>query len=742
MLLSNVKRCRELVAMGFLSRQAHARWFDPIPLMVAMMLLIITACGVGVIASTYAGVTARDVARTPISAEEHEQSQLLYRDVHDFLRSSGEDVSLVYLVPLNDTAPLPPGVEYWPDPGKVLLSPALQVSGEVEGIEARYGEFVGSIGSEGLASPTEKLAYIRPAPGPTDTSNMFEVSGFGEVADEGRLGDAVERQPLWQFNVAFVLTIGLSAVLVAAIAARSGLQQRRAENTSLLTLGYSPFERALWQLGKVWRSLLAGFSVGALVSSVWVLTDVRLPWRNFIVQARDVRSGLAEIIGLVAFAAVVYTMVIIWMSMRQPQVLAHNRPVSEDRPFSFSRAVICVVATPIAVIVMIVINKTGAALLFGLYVLALVTVLFTIGDLLALIVARWAQLVRRQGQSDNDPGKLIGGAGLIDGGFSVVRLAVLITVTIMMTSQIMLLLIARAQSNEEALSAYEDFSGQVVEMNVMPGSRTDNVADVLNAVKVEYPTAGVILTRVDNGSGSTPRVKIALLEGALRDLQEDNLPAFDTLWAYLRYSFPETPAGKFDEVPAATLLSSLATDSENWDLTYSYAVIASENEPIDTAHVKQIVASHSAPMWRTGTPGTSAFAGTTLGVRQASWVGWMGVGALGIVLIGVVMTLVGDAADTGRKLAPTTVLSRSPHVMRRVIVVRVGIPIVIGTVVGLILALMLGSALTMSVGGAVVSLVPFISVACVLAVIAMFCGWCSALLESQRMMMIWKVGSL
>ncbi|MDK8450279.1 hypothetical protein [Corynebacterium mastitidis] len=72
------------------------------------------------------------------------------------------DASAVYLWPLVEDAPLPPGVAQWPAPGEAVLSPALREMAAEEGLDSRYGRVAGTIGPEGLATSGEPLAYVVP----------------------------------------------------------------------------------------------------------------------------------------------------------------------------------------------------------------------------------------------------------------------------------------------------------------------------------------------------------------------------------------------------------------------------------------------------------------------------------------------------------------------------------------------------------------------------------------------------
>ena len=716
------------------------RWFAPASIVFSAMVLVMAAVGIGVIGAAYSGTTARDNARTPIFADDSSDAELLYLDVHDSLLNVSEDTTVVYLVPLQGGAPLPAGVQSWPGEGEVLLSPALLAAEKSEGIESRYGRFVGTIDPAGLASPTEKLAYVRPRADLVDEQSMYPASGFGGQTDSGMFQDALEREPVWRFFAAYGMTIGLAKVLECAVSSRSGLEKRRNENLVLLTLGFSSRDRLRWQAEALWRPVIAGSLIGLGGSLLWFVADIKLPWRNYVVLAVDVRAHALWIILLAFLVIAVFLGLLLRQSVRIPKSIALNRPKDREKPYSTLKAAICVLSVPVAIVLMILVNKGAALLLFALYLAVLLTVIATMQDLIALCMSWWARPAKDKAASRNDPGGVIGSAGVLWSGRKLTQLALIIVATLLITSQVLIMLIARASFNREALASYEEFAGQVAELNAMPGTRTDRVEEALTALHQAEPDATILITRIDTGD-ENPVMQIGALGDNLDAGVVTGTSSDDLLNRYVRYALEDNSAESATLVPQSELLDFSEEQRDNWDITYSYAVVAGESGSVDVSLIKQVVAEYSAPMWRVNEPSALFYYGTNAGVQRASWIGWLGLIGLGVLLIGVCFALVEDAAGTARRLAPLTVLSGSPGVIRRVAAIRVCVPLIIGYLIGILLSLMLGSALSLSMGAAITQLIPFALIAGLMTIVVALVGWTAAVAESRRAFSTWKVGT-
>ncbi|MFG2621233.1 ABC transporter permease [Streptomyces sp. NPDC048507] len=236
--------------------------------------------------AAYEGRDLRDAARSPVRSPQAAPAPLLYRPAFDAV--DDQQYQVVYVLPLRDDAPLPPGVSAWPRPGQALLSPALLAAGRDEGIETRYGAVAGTIGAQGLASPGERFAYVRPDRVPADTSRMWPVARFGTPSPSG-IGENLFVKPVRLLLVIAVFMAALPAAALAVSGARAGSDARDQRTALLGALGGGRRVRAVVNAGEAALPVAAGALPGLGVG-LWLLAqDTRLPLVGYTLAVADTR---------------------------------------------------------------------------------------------------------------------------------------------------------------------------------------------------------------------------------------------------------------------------------------------------------------------------------------------------------------------------------------------------------------------------------------------------------------------
>jgi len=729
-----------LSEFGYRSRPRHLGRFGPLGMVIATVCVVLAAFGAGLIIAVYDGVTARDVARMPVTNEEASDPPLLYGAIHDRLITTGEEISIVYVIPRTADAPTPSGVDAWPGEGEVLLSPALAETGRDEGIATRYGTVVGEIGSDGLASPTEKLAYIHPRHEIADTENdyMYQVFGFGARSNGGWLADAVEREPLLNFLLAYSFTVGLGAFLLAWVAVRIGLAERRADATALLTLGATTRERSLWQAGKVWRPLTLGTILGIACCIPWFIVDIDLPGRDFIVQARDVRAASPKIAILTLGAVLLFSAWVLLLSAHRPRAFQQNRPVDRPVSFSGSRAIACLVFAAVAAGMLILANKAGSVIFVFGFVVFLVAVLSTQRDLLGMILAWCAILVRRRGHAKNDAGRVIGAAGLSANARAVSGAAVVLSSILIIASQTFMVVNQLDELASESRDEFSSLEGRVIHIAPMPGADTSQTPALLDSLENSSPGVRVLISRQINNEDGSISLALSVSDDSLASVTAGDLEGTDEVVADYIAWLTGGDLNTLQIVPYSEMRDGIGRDYDNWDIQYEYGVLAVPGQVIDEIKVEDSVAAHTAPMWPIHQPGGNVVSSAA---RQVGWLVWLGVIGLAFALCGVLVQLTQDTAVTARRLAPTTVLAGSPGMLRKVCIIRVCMPPLISMGIGLLFSIAFCSAFAMNMSQVVSRLIPFAIAACVVAAVIVFFGWLSALYSSRRALNTWKVGS-
>lgn len=145
-------------------------------------------------------------------------------------------------------------------------------------------------------------------------------------------------------------------------------------------------------------------------------------------------------------------------------------------------------------------------------------------------------------------------------------------------------------------------------------------------------------------------------------------------------------------------------------------------------------------MWRSGSPGSIEYYGSFQSAQAASWVGWMAVIGLAIVLWAIVISLLSDLRTTIRRLAPLTVFANSEGITRSVSLIRIGVPITLGVSIGAAVGLMLCAALALTFGSSLTYIIPFFIACLAVTGLVVLFGILYSFIQAQRFLSTWKVG--
>ncbi|MEU8119556.1 hypothetical protein AB0C21_12720 [Spirillospora sp. NPDC049024] len=256
-------------------------------LTLASLVLTVGLLALACTAAVYDGRERRDLARSPLQAESGTPAAALWGEAGDTL--GGTPVTIVQVVPLDATAPPPPGLTRWPGPGEVFLSPALADRPAAEHIRTRYGRYAGRVGATGLGSPSELFAYVRPANADPEGDGWLKIAGFG-----GRtwspLGERLNAWPLAQVLATVGGLAGLPCLALVVVAARCGSAARDRRGALLETLGAGWRHRALVTIGEASPPALLGVLAGGALLVPMMASDVPLPVTGYVVGASDIRA--------------------------------------------------------------------------------------------------------------------------------------------------------------------------------------------------------------------------------------------------------------------------------------------------------------------------------------------------------------------------------------------------------------------------------------------------------------------
>ncbi len=149
--------------------------------------------------------------------------------------------------------PPPPGLRDWPEPGTVVVSPALVRAGydaQALGFQPSTAGAAGDavIGSEGVATLSPWLVYAAPAPGRDlgSTGNLTRISGFGPRPGQPTAAVLTDQESPSPAQALGLVGLVLPALLLAWSAVRADERLRWARAHRLLRLGLSR-PRSRWR---------------------------------------------------------------------------------------------------------------------------------------------------------------------------------------------------------------------------------------------------------------------------------------------------------------------------------------------------------------------------------------------------------------------------------------------------------------------------------------------------------------
>src|SRR5690554_1537707 len=191
--------------------------------------------------ASYEGRLARDAARTPVFLEEGDPAAVArwhWRNEH----LDHWYVDVISVGVLDSSAPPPPGLSRWPEPGQVFASDTLLAREGAQDFLSRYGDVVGTVDVAGLADPGERLAYVGADPALMDPERSFLIGGFGREAgsrpgDMGYLGSALYQQSRTGFWFGLSLFGVAPALIMTVVVARLGGERRDRRLAVLAILG-------------------------------------------------------------------------------------------------------------------------------------------------------------------------------------------------------------------------------------------------------------------------------------------------------------------------------------------------------------------------------------------------------------------------------------------------------------------------------------------------------------------------
>jgi hypothetical protein len=238
--------------------------------------------------------------------------------------NNSRQYEVYYLTPLGPGAPLPPGLENWPDPGEVYLSPRLAELGADQLIEDRYGTFAGTLDHSALVDPMHLVAYVVPSEPLRlePDGSVFAIADFnGDRDSEGKLFWVTMAHdfPAMGMLAIAVMLFAFPAAILAFSASRVASHARDRRDALIRVLGGRPHHHVLIAIGESWIPIVTGTLAAAAVIAWSSSRNIRLPYVEFTLVAADLRPNWPMFAAalMVAFIALMSMSVFIGMPALQ-----------------------------------------------------------------------------------------------------------------------------------------------------------------------------------------------------------------------------------------------------------------------------------------------------------------------------------------------------------------------------------------------------------------------------------------
>ncbi|MCT7354407.1 permease [Streptomyces sp. 15-116A] len=648
-----------LVRVGLAAGRAtpgdRLRWWG---LFGAALAVAFVALATVATTATYDGRETRADARGPvITGAEH--AALLYREGAD--RVGTRPVSVVFVHPLTPDAPVPAGVTRWPEPGGVLLSPELLRTGRAEGITTRYGSFAGTISTEGLVTPSERIAYVRVKDlPPKDDHRWLPVAAFG--GGGGATGEMADQRSLSFPLMALWALTGLPALALAVVAARVGSRSRDRRSGLLQALGGTWRHRMIVNVGEAAIPATLGTLTALVPYAVASAWDIRLAPTGYLLDHRDLAAAWPTA-GGAAVASLLLVLGIVVGTHRVHQDGRSTRPASFSSRVPAWRLVVCGLGVGLVLLSQYVPRKAQLVV----FSCGTVVMWAFLSSVVALVTRRLGAWLADSGRRSGHAGRMIGGRWTHAHPGVIVRLALAMVIGIGIVAQMQVWTSRLGTQSQAAMTTHERIKDTVVELTTggMTTAQTEHFRSSL-------PPGSLLLTRTvhDPGPAKEPWVTLA---GSCRDLRVLRIACADGTGA------ATGPGAQVEEMRrwyGDITFAQVSSLSIRPDGTQSLVVVTPT--PGQLAAVKEAAYTLPNPSVQ-----VTALGETWLGSsrsRLPNWIQLFGVTGILFLLVAGAVSAAAEFVRIRHALAPLAVLTGRRRVFRSVSSWHLTVPLLIATV--------------------------------------------------------------
>lgn len=627
-------------------------------LMTASAALALTALAFATTTATFEGRTERDTARGPVVTENARDATALWKEAVDSFGTSPHGV--VYVEPLVPGSPPPPGLSRWPRPGEAFLSPELARAAEDHDSLDRYGRHAGRIDPQGLRSPSERMAYVRPARPPIDPAaeSWQYVTGFGRLFP---MNQDVYPYTAAETSGAVAVLMAVPALALLVVATRVGSATRDRRSRLVDALGASWAHRAVINVGEAFAPVAAGALAALLPAALLLSTDVRLPVTGYIVSTADTRRAWPELAGAIALSLVL-TLLLVVILHRVRRSRTGTRPSTSDARLPRWRAVLCAVGVlAIALSQYAPKGPDVAAFLAG-------TVLMwaTLPSVIARLCVANGKRIAAAGYRDGNPGRLVAGRWTAAHPGVLVRLSVVFIIGIGLISHLQ---VWNSRLGDSAAAAQR--TTERVGDTLYTVHSSTLTSDAVRDLSRTLPAGTHLLVATSRPEGDHPRIDLA---GACPDLTALRLPCPRTARQVA------TDDARLAEL-ARPYGGNLTVRAVDGDLTVGEVngslIVAADRPGRRAAIEKAAYAAH--PGINVETPGETWVIGAQQKNHLNNWLFLFGGTGLALLLVAGLISAAAEFVRIRTGMAPLSVLTGNDRVFRTISLWYLTVPLLIAT---------------------------------------------------------------
>ncbi|GAA2416790.1 MULTISPECIES: hypothetical protein [Streptomyces] len=627
-------------------------------LMMASAALALTALAMVTTSATFDGRTQRDTARGPLLASSAHQATALWKEAIDSFGASPH--SIIYVEPLATGTPPPPGLSRWPRPGEVFMSPELAEAAKDHNSLDRYGRYAGTIDKQGLRSPSERIAYARPAHPPANptAASWQYITGFGQLFPMNQ-----DIYPHTKAETAGVIAVLMAvpglALLVVATRVGSATRDRRSHLVN--ALGASWTHRAVMNVGEAFTPAAVGTLLALIPAAVLLSTDVRLPFTGYIVNAADLRHAWPQLIAAL-IASLVLTLLLVVVLHRVQRTKTATRPSTSSSHVPKWRLALCGIGV-LAIALSQYAPKGPDVVVF---LAGTVLMWATLPSAAAMLSVANGRRIAASGYRKGNPGRLIAGRWTAAHPGVLVRLSVVFIIGIGLISHLQ---VWNSRLGDSAAAAKQltqrvgDTLFTVSSSNLTPRA-TEHLARTL-------PDSTHLLATTAHPEGDHPHIDLA---GACPDLKALRLPCPTT-------AKPVTTQDPRLKELAAPYQGNLTVKAVNGALSTGHArqsLIVAADGPGHRAEIEKAAYAVLSGI-NVETPGESWVIGAQQKNRLNYWLYLFGGTGLGLLLVTGLISAAAEFVRIRRGLAPLSVLTGNTRIFRTIATWYLTVPLLIAT---------------------------------------------------------------